>query len=82
MLRTLGKLVRRLTEQAGPRFLGLGERLAKLPRRLGQDLFANGRRCVLGIGLSLSDLAAMVGATAGVPGFNSAASDSEEVRTR
>jgi CRP/FNR family transcriptional regulator, cyclic AMP receptor protein len=65
MLSNLGKLVRRLTEQAGDLvFLDLGGRLAKLLLRLGEE---RARRTadgvVLDMGLSQSDLAAMVGAT-------------------
>lgn len=65
MLRSLGQLVRRLTEQAGDfAFLDLGGRLAKVLLRLAGD---EGARAVDGIvldsGLSQSDLAAMVGAS-------------------
>ena len=70
MLRTLGKLVRRLTEQAGPGCPRPRRAAGEAAPAPGRGPLANGRRCVLGIGLSLSDLAAMVGATAGVPGFN------------
>lgn len=63
MLRSLGKLVRRLTEQAGDLvFLDLGGRLAKLLLRLAGDPEALGG-IVLDTGLSQSDLAAMVGAS-------------------
>jgi CRP/FNR family cyclic AMP-dependent transcriptional regulator len=64
MLRALGRLVRRLTEQAGDLvFLDLGGRLAKLLLRLAEDRSRMADGIVLDIGLSQSDLAAMVGAT-------------------
>ena len=65
VLRSLGALVRRLTEQTGDLvFLDLGGRLAKVLLRLAADRPA-GRdgRVVLDRALSQSDLAAMVGAT-------------------
>jgi CRP/FNR family transcriptional regulator, cyclic AMP receptor protein len=64
MLRSLGRLVRRLTEQAGDLvFLDLGGRLAKLLLRLGEDRSQTADGIVLDTGLSQSDLAAMVGAS-------------------
>jgi CRP/FNR family cyclic AMP-dependent transcriptional regulator len=64
MLRSLGGLVRRLTEQTGDLvFLDLGGRLAKLLLRLAETHVATGTPVVLDLGLSQSDLAAMVGAT-------------------
>jgi CRP/FNR family cyclic AMP-dependent transcriptional regulator len=64
MLGNLGKLVRRLTEQAGDLvFLDLGGRLAKLLLRLAEDRARTADGVMLDIGLSQSDLAAMVGAT-------------------
>jgi CRP/FNR family transcriptional regulator, cyclic AMP receptor protein len=64
VLRSLGGLVRRLTEQTGDLvFLDLGGRLAKLLLRLAE---AHGDRegpAVVDLGLSQSDLASMVGAT-------------------
>ena len=64
MLRALGKLVRRLTEQTGDLvFLDLGGRLAKLLLRLAEDRSRTADGIVLDVGLSQSDLAAMVGAT-------------------
>jgi CRP-like cAMP-binding protein len=64
MLRTLGKLVRRLTEQAGDLvFLDLGGRLAKLLLRLAENCARTADGVVLDPSLSQSDLAAMVGAT-------------------
>lgn len=64
LLRALGGLVRRLTEQTGDLvFLDLGGRVAKLLVRLA-DAHGNGASApVLDLGLSQSDLAAMVGAT-------------------
>lgn len=62
LLRSLGALVRRLTEQAGDLvFLDLGARVAKLLLRLAEAHGAGST--VLDLGLSQSDLAAMVGAT-------------------
>jgi CRP/FNR family transcriptional regulator, cyclic AMP receptor protein len=64
MLRTVGGLVRRLTEQAGDLvFLDLGGRVAKLLLRLAGDRADPADDVVLDTGLSQSDLAAMVGAT-------------------
>jgi CRP/FNR family cyclic AMP-dependent transcriptional regulator len=64
MLRTVGGLVRRLTEQAGDLvFLDLGGRVAKLLLRLAGDRADTADDVVLDTGLSQSDLAAMVGAT-------------------
>ena len=64
MLRALGGLVRRLTEQAGDLvFLDLGARLAKLLLRLAEDRPTTDAGIVLDTGLSQSDLAAMVGAS-------------------
>jgi CRP-like cAMP-binding protein len=64
VLRSLGGLLRRLTEQAGDLiFLDLGGRLAKLLLQLAAHRpHANGA-VVLDLGLSQSDFAAMVGAT-------------------
>ena len=62
MLRTLGNLIRRLTEQAGDLvFLDLGGRVAKLLLHLAA-VHGDGST-VPNLGLSQSDLAAMVGAT-------------------
>lgn len=64
MLRALGRLVRRLTEQAGDLvFLDLGGRLAKLLLRLAEDRPTTSEGVVLDSGLSQSDIAAMVGAS-------------------
>jgi CRP/FNR family transcriptional regulator, cyclic AMP receptor protein len=64
MLRRLGTLVRRLTEQAGDLvFLDLGARLAKLLLRLAADQETTADGVVLQTGLSQSDFAAMVGAS-------------------
>ena len=64
MLRSLGRLVRRLTEQAGDfAFLDLGGRLAKVLLRLAGDETEAVDGIVLDTGLSQSDLAAMVGAS-------------------
>jgi CRP-like cAMP-binding protein len=64
MLRALGGLVRRLTEQTGDLvFLDLGGRLAKLLLRLAEDRSRTADGIVLDTGLSQSDLAAMVGAS-------------------
>jgi CRP/FNR family cyclic AMP-dependent transcriptional regulator len=64
MLRSLGQLVRRLTEQAGDfAFLDLGGRLAKVLLRLAGDRSEAPDGIVLDSGLSQSDLAAMVGAS-------------------
>lgn len=64
VLRSLGQLVRRLTEQNGDlTFLDLGGRLAKLLLRLAEDHTPMDGRIVLDLQLSQSDFAAMVGAT-------------------
>lgn len=64
VLRTLGQLVRRLTEQTGDLiFLDLGGRLAKLLLRMGASQADGSGPVVLDLGLSQSDLAAMVGAS-------------------
>jgi CRP/FNR family cyclic AMP-dependent transcriptional regulator len=68
LLRSLGGLVRRLTEQAGDLvFLDLSGRVAKLLLHLA-DAHGNGSgsgsgSAVVNLGLSQSDLAGMVGAT-------------------
>lgn len=62
LLRSLGTLIRRLTEQAGDLvFLDLGARVAKLLLHLADAHGAGSTE--LNLGLSQSDLAAMVGAT-------------------
>lgn len=64
VLRTLGTLVRRLTEETGDlMLLDLGGRLAKLLLRLAENRVPERGRVVLDLGLSQSDFAAMVGAT-------------------
>jgi CRP/FNR family cyclic AMP-dependent transcriptional regulator len=64
VLRALGRLVRRTTEQTGDLvFLDLGGRLAKLLLRLGGRPPSDGGPVVLDSGLSQSELAAMIGAT-------------------
>lgn len=64
VLRVLGGLVRRLTEQNSDLILlDLGGRLAKLLLRLAGPRATGEREVVLDLGLSQSDLAAMVGAT-------------------
>lgn len=64
LLRSLGGLVRRLTEQAGDLvFLDLGGRVAKLLLRLAEAHGDGLNPPIVDIGLSQSDLAAMVGAT-------------------
>jgi len=64
VLRALGGLVRRLTEQAGDLiFLDLGGRLAKLLLQLAENRLPDDGTVVLDLGLSQSDFAAMVGAT-------------------
>jgi CRP/FNR family transcriptional regulator, cyclic AMP receptor protein len=64
VLRSLGGLVRRLTEQNGDlAFLDLGGRLAKLLLGLAESHSHDDERVVLDVGLSQSDIAAMVGAT-------------------
>ncbi len=64
VLRSLAGLVRRLTEQTADLvFLDLGGRLAKLMLGLVHDDGRAADSAVLDMGLSQSDLAAMVGAT-------------------
>jgi CRP/FNR family cyclic AMP-dependent transcriptional regulator len=64
LLRSLGGLVRRLTEQTGDLvFLDLGGRLAKLLLRLAEAHGEPTEPTVVDLGLSQSDLASMVGAT-------------------
>jgi CRP/FNR family cyclic AMP-dependent transcriptional regulator len=64
VLRSLSRLVRRLTEQAGDFiFLDLGGRVAKLLLRLAEDHARSGSSLVIDLGLSQSELAAMVGAS-------------------
>jgi CRP/FNR family transcriptional regulator, cyclic AMP receptor protein len=64
VLRSLGQLVRRLTEQAGDLiFLDLGGRLAKLLLRLAENHRPVENGMVLDLRLSQSDFAHMVGAT-------------------
>jgi CRP/FNR family transcriptional regulator, cyclic AMP receptor protein len=64
VLCSLGQLVRRLTEQTGDLvFLDLAGRVAKVLLQLAQSHAQDERRLVLDVGLSQSDLAAMVGAT-------------------
>ncbi len=64
VLRSLGGLVRRLTEQAGDLvFLDVGGRVAKLLLRLAETHGSGADPPVVDLGLSQSDLAAMVGAT-------------------
>jgi CRP/FNR family transcriptional regulator, cyclic AMP receptor protein len=64
MLRALGALVRRLTEQNGDLvFLDLGGRVAKLLLRLAEGRQTADGGVVLDTGLTQSELAAMVGAT-------------------
>jgi CRP/FNR family transcriptional regulator, cyclic AMP receptor protein len=64
VLCSLGQLVRRLTEQTGDLvFLDLAGRVAKVLLQLAQSHAQDERRQVLDVGLSQSDLAAMVGAT-------------------
>jgi CRP/FNR family transcriptional regulator, cyclic AMP receptor protein len=64
MLRVLGQLVRRLTDQTSDLvFLDLGGRLAKLLLGLTQSHAQDDQRVVLDTALSQSDIAAMVGAT-------------------
>ena len=64
VLLALGDLVRRLTEQTSDLIvLDLGARLAKLLLRLAGPAAAGDHGVVLDLGLSQSDLAAMVGAT-------------------
>ena len=64
MLRALGRLVRRLTEQNGDLvFLDLGGRLAKLLLRLAEGRAPAEDGVVLDTHLNQSELAAMIGAT-------------------
>ncbi len=64
MLRAVGRLVRRLTEQNGDLvFLDLGGRLAKLLLRLAEGRSPGNDGIVLDTHLSQSELAAMIGAT-------------------
>jgi CRP-like cAMP-binding protein len=64
VLCSLGQLVRRLTEQTGDLvFLDLAGRVAKLLVQLAENHAPDGRRLVVDLGLSQSELAAMVGAT-------------------
>jgi CRP-like cAMP-binding protein len=64
VLRSLGDLIRRLTEQTSDLvFLDLGGRLAKLLLRLADDNPQTQAPVTLDTGLSQSDLASMVGAT-------------------
>jgi len=64
VLRSLGDLIRRLTEQTSDLvFLDLGGRLAKLLLRLANDIPQGPGPIILDTGLSQSDLASMVGAT-------------------
>jgi CRP/FNR family transcriptional regulator, cyclic AMP receptor protein len=64
MLRSLGRLVRRLTEQNGDLvFLDLGGRLAKLLLRLAEGRAPAEDGIVLDTHLSQSELAAMIGAS-------------------
>jgi CRP/FNR family cyclic AMP-dependent transcriptional regulator len=65
VLRSLGQLVRRLTEQTGDLvFLDLGGRIAKLLLHLAEKHSPDAVQPVaLRVGLSQSDIAAMVGAT-------------------
>jgi CRP/FNR family transcriptional regulator, cyclic AMP receptor protein len=64
VLRSLGGMVRRLSEQAGDLiFLDLGGRLAKMLLQLAADRPQVDGTVTLDLGLSQSDFAAMVGAT-------------------
>jgi CRP/FNR family transcriptional regulator, cyclic AMP receptor protein len=64
VLHSLGQLVRRLTEQTGDLvFLDLAGRLAKVLIHLARSHAQDDHHVVLDIGLSQSDIAAMVGAT-------------------
>ena len=64
LLRSLGELVRGLTEQAGDLvFLDLGGRVAKLLLRLAEEHGHGVSPPTVNIRLSQSDLAAMVGTT-------------------
>ena len=64
MLRAMGRLVRRLTEQNGDLvFLDLGGRLAKLLLRLAEGRAPGKDGIVLDMHLTQSELAAMIGAS-------------------
>jgi CRP/FNR family cyclic AMP-dependent transcriptional regulator len=64
VLRNLGQIVRRLTDQVADLiFLDLTGRLAKLLLRLGEDHARPDGTVVLDLGITQSDLAAMVGAS-------------------
>jgi CRP-like cAMP-binding protein len=64
VFRSLGQLVRRLTEQTGDLvFLDLAGRLAKVLIHLAHSHAQDDQHMVLDVGLSQSDIAAMVGAT-------------------
>jgi CRP/FNR family cyclic AMP-dependent transcriptional regulator len=64
VLRNLGQMVRRLTDQVADLiFLDLTGRLAKLLLRLGEDHARPDGTVVLDLGITQSDLAAMVGAS-------------------
>jgi CRP/FNR family transcriptional regulator, cyclic AMP receptor protein len=64
LLRSLGGIVRRQTEQTGDLvFLDLGGRIAKLLLRLAEPQLSSTGPVVLDLGFSQSDLASMVGAT-------------------
>ena len=64
VLRNLGQIVRRLTDQvADLTFLDLTGRLAKLLLRLGEDRTRPDGTVVIDLGITQSDLAAMVGAS-------------------
>jgi CRP-like cAMP-binding protein len=64
VLRLLGQLVRRLTEQTGGLvFLDLAGRVAKVLLQLAERHARDEQHTVLDVGLSQSDIAAMVGAT-------------------
>jgi CRP-like cAMP-binding protein len=64
VLRSLGQLVRRLTDQTGGLvFLDLPSRIAKVLLQLARTHARDDHRVVLDVGLSQSDIAAMVGAT-------------------
>jgi CRP/FNR family cyclic AMP-dependent transcriptional regulator len=64
VLRNLGQIVRRLTDQVADLiFLDLTGRLAKLLLRLGEDQARPDGTIVLDLGITQSELAAMVGAS-------------------
>jgi CRP/FNR family transcriptional regulator, cyclic AMP receptor protein len=64
LLRSVGGIVRRLTEQTGDLvFLDLGGRIAKLLLQLAEPQLDGTGPVVLDLGLSQSDLASMVGAS-------------------